>query len=192
MNPTPEPTTPEPTTPPTSSRRRPLAIAAGVATLALAGAAFVSLPSTAAAEVAVDGPRMQAHGPEQMRGAERMQHRDQVDPAERSAHMAELAEQLGVDADALSATMEALRADMDAEREATRATLMELEPEARRQAMSELADGRREAMAAALAELGIDPAVLAEHRAEHRAEHGSEHGAERGPQQQRRGPGMHR
>ena len=192
MNPTPEPTTPEPTTPPTSSRRRPLAIAAGVATLALAGAAFVSLPSTAAAEVAGDGPRMQAHGPEQMRGAERMQHRDQVDPAERAAHMAELAEQLGVDADALSAAMEALRADMDAEREATRATLMELEPEARREAMSELADGRRAAMTAALTELGIDPAVLAEHRAEHRAEHGSEHGAERGPQQQRRGPGMHR
>jgi len=184
-------TSPEqmPSVPATSaSRRRPFAIAAGATALALAGAALVSLPSSAVADDANAMPRMHAQAPDHMRPAERMQHRGEGDPAERAAHMAELAGQLGVDADALVATMEALRADLDVDR----AALMELEPEARRDAMRAFADERREIMTAALEELGVDPAVLAEHRAEHGAEREMQHGAGRGPQQHRGGPGMGR
>lgn len=165
---TPGPSTPEPSTPARTSRRRPLAITVGITTLALAGAAFVSLPNMAVAQHA----------------------RGQVDPAERAAHVEEMAEKFGVDPDVLSATMEALRADFVADRDEAREALMQLEPEARRAAMREFAEERRAAMVAALEELGVDPDVLAQHQAERRAERQAAHGGERGWQQHRGGPGM--
>jgi hypothetical protein len=175
-------TSPEPIRP-TTTRRRPLAIAVGVTTLALAGAVLVNLPSTAAVEMTGAGPMLAAHETGQMGTAERMQRRGQVDPVERAARMAEMAERFGVDADELTAALDAMRADLAAERAAAREALMELEPGARRTAMREFAHRRREAMAAVLETLGVDPAALAQHRAEH--------GADRGPQH-RGGPGMHR
>ena len=172
---TPEQNTPGPSTPTRTSRRRPLAIAVGITTLALAGAAFVSLPNTAVAQDA----------------------RGQVDPAERAAHMAEMAEQFGVDPDVLSATMEALRADLaEQRRAATDAALEELgvDPDVLSATMEALradhAEQRRAAMVAALEELGVDPDVLAQHQAERRAERQAAHGGERGSQQHRGGFGM--
>jgi hypothetical protein len=181
-------TSPEPTTPTITVRRRPLALAVGITTLALAGAALISLPDSAVAQDEVDAPRMQAHTVHQMRGAEGMQHRNRIDPAERAARMAEMAEQFGVDPVALSATMEALRADMGVERDVMRDALMQLEPEARREAMREFSEERRTAMIAALEALGVDPDVFAQHQAERQAERGSEHG----PRQHRGGQGMRR
>jgi hypothetical protein len=178
----------EPTPPIPAARRRPFAIAVGITTLAFAVAAFVNLPNTAVAQDAVDAPRLQAAAPDPLRGAERMQRRAHVDPAERSARIAEMAQQFGVDPDALSATMEALRTDMDMERGVRREALMRLEPEARREAMRELAEERRAAMIAALEALGVDPGALAQHQAERQAERG----LERGPQQHRGGHGMRR
>lgn len=189
-------TSPEQSSPPTTARRRPIALAVGITAVAvaLAGAAFVSMPSTATAEDAAHMPRMQGHDAGQMRGAERMQRPHHDAPAQRAAHIEELAVELGVDAAVLGATMEALHADMDVERDAMRATLMELEPAARQAAMRAFADERRAVMAGALEGLGVDPAALAalqaEHRAEHGPEHGPEHGAQRGPQQHRGGASM--
>jgi len=189
MNLSPERTT---LTPTPTARGGALAIAVGIAALALAGAALVSLPNTAVAQDTVDAPRLQAHAPGQMRGAERMQRHDQVDQAERAARMVEMAEQFGVDPDALRVTMEALRVDLAADRGEAREALMQLGPEARREAMREFAAGRRTAMIAALEALGVDPDAFAQHVAELQAERRAEHGEQRGPQQRRGAPGMQR
>lgn len=185
-------TSPESSRPVTTARRRPIALAVGSTALALAlvGAASVGMPSTATAEDAAQMAYMQAQDAGQMRGAERMQRPDHGAPAQRAARIDALAVELGIDAAVLSATLEALRADMDAERDAMRATLMALEPAARREAMRAFADERRAVMASALEGLGVDPAVLAALQAERRAEHGAQRGGQRGPQQYRGGASM--
>ena len=108
----------------------------------------------------------------------RMQGRSEVDPAMRGQHIADLAQRLGVDADELTATLEALRADRAVDHEAMREQMAELEPAERRDAMRAFAAERRVTMAAAL---GVDVEVLEELHAE------AGHGA-RGPQAGRMGP----
>jgi hypothetical protein len=167
-------------------RRLLVGAAGGAAVLALAGAAFVTLPGSAVAAETVGAQGPHAMEGAQMHRADHAARRMAIDPAERAAHLAELAGELGVDPDALSATMEALRAEMEAQRTTLRESMTELEPAERRAAMTALAEERRAAMAAALEAIGIDPARLAELREEHRAEHRAERGVEG---EGRRGPG---
>lgn len=93
---------------------------------------------------------------------DRAQRHGDAAPHMRGEHLGEHAAALGVDETALAEVMENLRAD--------RTTLR--------------GEERRAAMSDALLELGVDPAVLAEHRqsAEHRrsGEHGPRDGMPRG------------
>ena len=146
----------------TTVRFRPMFVIAGAAALALAGVALVGIQGDAAAEeTAPHGPM--ADGPRHARAHEHAP----ADHAVRSEHLAELAERSGIDPDAFIAAMADLRVDFATEREAMRVQMADLAPEERRAVMVAFAEDRRAMMAEALAELGIDPAVLAEHRAGH-------------------------
>jgi hypothetical protein len=173
-------TSPTGATSPTRRWGIPLAFAGGAVAVALAGTAAFAGQTAAAADrlmVRAEHAEHAGHGPDR---AMRMQARAEVDPAARGQHIADLAQRLGVDADELTATIEAFKADHEALRE----QLAELEPTERRDAMRAFADERRAAMAAAL---GVDVEVLAELHAETRDGAGHEHGP-RGPQAGRMGP----
>jgi hypothetical protein len=149
------PTTPTTTEPSRTSRRWavPVAFVGGAAAVALLGAAALA----SGAEAPVTAMQMvrgeqHGHGPAD---AARMQHRAEVDPELRGQHIAELAQRLGVDAEELTATLEAFRAD----RADMREELAGLEPAERREAMRTLAEARRTALAEIL---GVDVDVLAE------------------------------
>jgi hypothetical protein len=156
----------------TASRPRLLLVAAAAAGLALV-AAVVGVPGGAVAEESASPAPMQ----------ERAHRHAEVAPEMRAEHLAELAEEFGVDADALVAALAAVRAELDVERESLRGELADLDRDERRDAMMAFAEARRGAMAAALAELGVDPDALAEHRAGHERPD-----RERGPQMR----GQHR
>jgi len=168
-----------------AGRPRRLTVVAGVAALAVAAAALVGITGDAVAEES-DAPRAEMARAEMARaemtrarmGEGRMAHGTEA----RAEHLAELAEQVGIDPDALRAAMEAVRADLEAEREALHETLADLDSDARRDAMQAFAEGRRAAMVDALVELGIDPEVLAQHRADAAHERPER---ERGPRHQR-------
>ena len=158
-------------------RTVPAMLLAALAASALAAALLLVAPGGATAEEAPTvGPA--PAGPMHERAH---RHADQ-DPQMRAEHLADLAETLGVDADELADVMAALRADLDAQRAQMREDMAGLDRDERRAAMSAQAEQRRGLMAEALAELGVDPALLAEHHAE------NEHG-ERAQRQQR---GAHR
>ena len=161
----------------TTVRTVPAMLLAGVAAFALAVAVLLSAPGGATAEEAQSDVPAPA-GPMQERAH---RHADQ-DPQVRAEHLAELAETLGVDADELADVMAALRTDLDAQRAQMREDMAGLDRDERRAAMSAQAEQRRGLMAEALVELGVDPALLAEHHAEN--EHGErpqrqQHGAHR-------------
>lgn len=80
-----------------------------------------------------------------------------ADPAQREERLAALAEELGIDTDALLAAVEDAHAELDVERDVLRDELADLEPADRRARMLELAEARREALTALLVELGADP-----------------------------------
>ncbi len=158
-------------------RTVPAMLLAGAAALALAAAVLISAAGGATAEEApTAGPTMQ--GPMQ----DRTHGRADRAPQMRTEHLAEHAEALGVDADALADVMATLRGDLDAQRAQMRDGMAGLDRDERRAAMSERSEERRGLMADALAELGVDPAVLAEMHAEKdhgdRAQH-QQHGADR-------------
>ncbi len=188
----------------TGSRGAAPALVAGLAAALLATAAIVGTGGGAVAEEAerphtagegVHAPSDGMRG-EGMRGmaqermaqrADRGAHREHAMDAE---HLADLADQLGVDADELAALKETLRSESATDRDAMRDELADLDRDERRAAMQARAEERREAMADALAELGVDPAALAEHRAEHaqRGEHERHAGEDRpGPRTMRQG-----
>jgi hypothetical protein len=98
---------------------------------------------------------------------ERAHRHAELDPQVRAEHLAELAQDLGVDADALVAALAAVRAEFETMRGTLHDELAGLDRDERRAAMMEFADARRGMMVAALAELGIDPDALSEHRAGH-------------------------
>lgn len=164
----------------TAARSMPAIVIAAAAALALAVVMIAGSQGGATAEEsetrAPMGPRMgsiqeRAHG-----------HAD-VDPEHRAAHLAELAADLGVDADALAETMAAVRSSLDAQRATMHEDLAGLDRDARRAAMTASAEERRGLMAEALAELGVDPDAFAQHRADHDHSDRSEHA-----QRQQRGP----
>jgi hypothetical protein len=182
------PITPTGTTGTTRRWGIPLAFAGGAAAVALAASAAIAGQTAASAEalmVRAEHAEHAGHGPDR---AMRMQALAEVAPAVRGRQIAELAQRLGVDADELTATIEAFRADRAVDHEALREQLAQLEPTERRDVMRAFADERRIAMAAAL---GVDVDVLTELHAEIRAEiregAGHEHGP-RGPQAGRMGP----
>jgi hypothetical protein len=168
-------------------RRGPFLVVGGAAALAVAGVAVLGAGTDASAEEEqTRGPKME-HAQQRMERAEHR--RSMADGMDQQAHMEALAELTGVDAEELAAVMEELRAGLEVDREAMRDSVQGLEPEDRRAAMLAFAAERQAAMSAALEALGVDPAVLAEHRAEHRAERSPGHES-RGPRQmQRGGPG---
>lgn len=153
-------------TPQTNAVRTvPAMLLAAIAALALAAAVLLSAAGGATAEEAPTvGPDRTGPMHERAHG-----HADR-DPQMRAEHLAEHAESLGVDADELASAMETLRADLDAQRAQMREDMMGLDRDDRRAAMSAQAEQRRGLMADALAELGVDPAVLAELHADR--EHG--------------------
>ena len=164
--------TPHTTTPAPRNRRwaLPLAFVGGATAVVLLGGAALAGTNAAVAE-----PLMMR---DEMRGEMRMQHGADGDMAMRGEHIAGLAQQLGVDADELTATLEAFHAERAVDGEALRDMLAGLEPEERRDAMRAFADERRAAVAELL---GVDAEVLAElHEA-------TGHGP-RGPQMGRMGP----
>ncbi len=162
----------------------PLAFIGGAAAVALAGAAaFAGQAAASAAPLQTRGEHVGSfeHGHEHGHGhgrEMRMQAHADVDPAVRGERIAELAQRLGVDADELSATLEAFHAERAVDHEAMREMLAGLEPTERRDAMRAFADERRALMAEVL---GVDREVLAELHAE------TGHGP-RGPQGGRMGP----
>ena len=158
-------------------RTVPAVLLAALAASALAAALLLAAPGGATAEEAQSDVPAPA-GPMQERAH---RHADQ-DPQVRAEHLAELAGTLGVDADELADVMAALRTDLDAQRAQMREDMAGLDRDERRAAMSAQAEQRRGLMAEALVELGVDPALLAEHHAEN--EHGEraqrqQHGAHR-------------
>jgi len=162
----------------TVGRARPMIVVAGAAALALSGVALLGVQGDAAAEeTGMSGPM--ADGPRHLRA----QQHAHVDQQDRAAHLVDLAERIGVDPEAFSEAMAELRAGSDAERDAMREQMAELDADERRDAMVAFAESRRAMMADALAELGVDPDVLAEHRAGH-----DRPDRERGPQMR----GQHR
>jgi len=174
--------TPEPSDaaePARTSRRWavPIAFVGGAAAVALLGGAALASSDTApttmqmvrgehapgAAHAERDG-RMSGDAGSAMR----MQRRSEVDPEVRGQRIAEHAQRLGVDVEALTAAMEAART----EHAAARDELSGLEPAERREAMALLAEARRSTLAQTL---GVDAGVLAELHAEgRRAGHGSQ------------------
>jgi hypothetical protein len=142
-------------------------VVAAAAALALGGVALLGVQGDAAAEEpdAPHGPmtheRGQDHAHRHAPGAQSM----------RTEHLADLAGRLGIDPDAFVEAMSVVRAEFALERDAMRAQMAELDPAERREAMQAFAAERQAQMADALAELGVDPATLAEHRAEHREGH---------------------
>ena len=159
---------------PKAERTVPAMLLAAMAALALAAAVLISAPGGATAEeTPTTGPT--SAGPLHERAH---RHADQ-DPQMRAEHLAEHAETLGVEADELADAMAALRADLEAQRAQMREDMAGLDRDERRAAMSAQAEQRQGLMADALAGLGVDPAVLAEHHAEN--QHGErEHRQQRG------------
>ena len=154
------------------------ALIAGVSAIALVGASFAGAAIAGGARVvamasggdhSMLAPRAFADGRGAVRPVDLAQrgggmvdraHRERfgaADPAQREERLAALAEELGIDADALLAAVEDLHAELDVERDALRDELADLEPADRRARMLELADARREALTALLVELGADP-----------------------------------
>lgn len=202
------PMNPEATGVPRAPRRwRRDAIVAGVTAITVLGAAAVGAavvrgpdgiamraagqhagPDGGAAMRADHGPQVrvlrarlaagEAHGAQRaMRGAGA----GRPDPAERAERLATLADELGIDVDALTTAVEALHEELDAERTALREELADLDVEARRAAMQAFAEERQARMRTLLIDLGADPAAVDAHLAEH-AER-----AERGPRAGRHG-----
>ena len=148
-----------------TARTVPTMLLAAVAALALGAAVLLSAPGGATAEEAPTvGPTPAGPVHERAHG-----HADR-EPQMRTEHLAEHAETLGVDADELADVMAALRGDLEAQRGQMREDMRGLDRDERRTAMSEQAEQRRGLMADALAELGVDPGVLAELHAD--GEHG--------------------
>lgn len=174
------------TTSGTTARTTPALLIAGATALALALATLLSTGGRAIAEESRHDGRM--HDGTMQAGAmqDRLHGRGEADPQMRTEHVRELAERFGVDSDALADAMAALRSDLEAQRAQMREDLQGLDRDARIAAMTDRSEARKGLMADVLAELGVDPALIAEHHAE--MDHGDR--ADHAQRQQRGGDRM--
>jgi hypothetical protein len=125
----------------------------------------IVMPARASVELAHAGDRRDGArtGPRGMDAAAREE--------QRAERLADLASELGLEADAVIAAVDGLHTELDAERDALREELADATVEERREAMQAFAEERRARMRELLIGLGADAeavdAVLAEHAAEH-------------------------